>query len=100
MVERKCRVSDRVIDDAVHRLALMCAESGLKGTTLDPCEVPIVAADLYCNASEMIRSRINLQRLTDGTHPDTFSGTDMSKAWFDVDVTEVVLHRGEKTRYA
>lgn len=86
MVDRKCRISDRVLDDAVHRLALMYTEESLKsatamnGTPEFIASLPGLLADEYCEASEIIRARINRQRLTDGTQPDTFSDTDTSKA--------------------
>ena len=92
----KYRVSDKVLDDAVHRLALMCVESSLKETRIDPVDLPNLAADQYCIASEMIRKRINIQRLTDGTNPDGLCQEDPTKVWFGTPVTETVFYRHER----
>lgn len=98
MFDRKCRVSDKVLTDAVHRLALMCVEQSIRESHLDPVEFPNLVADLYCNASEMIRTRINYQRMSDGTNTECLSVTDRSKIWFEGDVTELICSKHEKVR--
>lgn len=100
MDERRCRVSDRVVDAAVHELALMCAKINLNkaadGTS--PEAIPRIAAELYCTASEAIRTHINLLRMSDGTQPDTF-GDSSNKAWFNYPVRDAVFTAGREEFY-
>lgn len=92
----KYRVPHGVVDDAVHQLALMCVQSSIKDTHLDPVDLPNLVADQYCIASEMIRKRINQQRLMEGIQ--TGSMIDNEKTWFNQPVTELLLVGPEKIR--
>lgn len=94
----KYRVSDRAVDDAVHQLALMCVQASLKDTHLDPVDLPNLAADQYCIASEMIRKRINEQRLTDGSRPEHWWGHGTEKTWFCHDVADTCFIGSERIR--
>lgn len=95
-VTGKYRVSDRALDDAVHQLALMCVQSAMKDVPADLEDLPNVAADQYCIASEMIRKRINEQRLTDNSHPEGWWEDGDRKAWFAGDQKEVCFVGSEK----
>lgn len=95
-VTGKYRVSDRALDDAVHQLALMCVQSAMKDVPADFEDLPNVAADQYCIASEMIRKRINEQRLKDGSRPETWWGHGDQKTWFYDTVTESCFVGAEK----
>ena len=94
----KYRVSDRALDDAVHQLALMCVERGIRRVDALPHEIPLVVADIYCEASEAIRKRINEQRLTDASHPEGWWEENDRKVWFDTDASEIVFHGDVRTR--
>jgi hypothetical protein len=85
----KYRVPHGVVDDAVHQLALMCVQSSIKDTHLDPVDLPNLVADQYCIASEMIRKRINQQRLMEGIQ--TGNMTVCEKTWFNQPVKERLL---------
>lgn len=90
----KYRVPHGVVDDAVHQLALMCVQSSIEDTHLDPVDLPNLVADQYCIASEMIRKRINQQRLMEGIQ--TGSMVDHEKTWFNQPVTELLLVGSKK----
>lgn len=95
-VTGKYRVSDRALDDAVHQLALMCVQSAMKDVPADFEDLPNVAADQYCIASEMIRKRINEQRLTDNSHPEGWWEDGDRKIWLAGDQKEVCFFGSEK----
>ena len=95
-VTGKYRVSDRALDDAVHQLALMCVQSSLKDSHLDPVDLPNLVADQYCIASEMIRKRINQQRLMEGVQTGILMSNE--KVWFNQPVTECLMVGAEKIR--
>lgn len=95
--DHKKRVSDKTMDDAVHRLALMYVEANCRTViTADSspefvAQLPELLADEYCDASERIRKRINEQRLTDGTYPPTWGSN--TKCWFDTPTVEQILSK-------
>lgn len=95
-VTGKYRIPAGVVDDAVHQLALMCVQSSFKDTHLEPVDLPNLAADQYCIASEMIRKRINMRRLMEGIQ--TGSIRDHEKTWFNQPVMECLLVGSEKIR--
>ena len=95
---RKYRVSDRAVDDAVHKLALMCVEREIRRVDALSHEIPLVVADIYCEASEASRKRINEQRLTDASHPEEWWEENDRKVWFDTDTSEIVFQGNVSTR--
>lgn len=95
-VTGKYRIPHGVVDDAVHQLALMCVQSSLKDSHLDAVDLPNLAADQYCIASEMIRKRINQQRLMEGIQTGSLMSNE--KVWFNQPVTECLMVGPEKIR--